>query len=115
MARTGLKKLWDYATKEGWVNGHSFPRGSYIHFDSDSGEKAIRITYPNGQDFVITHDMVKYAAIIATGVIELRSNNNGGNTLIYGCKIRFELNDGKSGVITTNLGNPLDRIEEVMF
>ena len=52
-------------TKAGYVNGHDFPRGSYLNFGSDRDEKFFLITYPNKTEERITHDMIKAATVLA--------------------------------------------------
>ncbi len=110
-----LKQIADQLTKNGWINGHDFPVGTYIHFSKDEGDSALRVTFPSGEEFKITHDMVKYAAVIAMGVIDIKGNSNGGNTLLHGTKIRFELKDGRTGVITCSIGESLNKIEHILF
>ena len=111
----GLKKVADGLNADGWVNGHDFPKGTYIRFEKEDGEDAFRIMYPSGEKLIVTHDKVKYAAILCMGTIELRSNGNGGNTQILGTKIRFELNDGKTGILTCSIGSNLNTVERVLF
>lgn len=111
----GLKKAADVLNADGRVNGHDFPPGTYLRFVEEDGENAFRIMYPSGEKLIVTHDKVKYAAILCMGVIGTRPNKYEGVTQILGTKIRFELNDGKSGIITCSIGDNLNIVESVLF
>ena len=109
-----LQKVVKNLTKSGWICGHDFPVGSFINCRKDENEHAFLVTYPNKNEEVITHDMIKCATILAMGVIDIKTDNKG-TTLIHGTKYLVVLTDGRQGVITSGLGKICEIIESVLF
>lgn len=107
-----LKDVAKAATSIGKVSGSSFPLGTIINLTKDEGEAAFLFTYPNKTEYVVTHDKVKKAEVLAMGVIDIKDN---GKTIVYGTKYRVELTDGKVAILTVGLGNTLYKIEQVLF
>ena len=99
----------------GKVNSSDFPVGTVIHFSETDGDASMTFTLPNDTKYVVTHDKVKSAEVLAMGVIDIQSNGNNGSTSIYGTKYRLELTDGKIAVLTVGLGNTLYKIEHIIF
>ena len=101
-------------SRAGEVNGSAFPVGSYINLGSEDGERFLLFTYPNKQEEKITHDMVKCATVLCTGVIDIKQDGKG-TTMLYGTKYLVVLKDGRQAVLTVGLGPSLYRIESVLF
>ncbi len=108
------KGVMKQMTKIGTVSGADFPLGTIINFSSADGDSAMLFTYPNKEEYVVTHEKVKSASVLAMGVIEIEKNGNN-TTLVYGTKYRVELNDGKVAILTVGLGNTLYKIEHIIF
>ena len=102
------------ATKIGDVSGSEFPVGTVIHFSETDGDASMTFTFPNDTKYVVTHDKVKHAEVLAMGVIDIQKNNNT-TTSIYGTKYKVELTDGKVAILTVGLGNTLYKIEHIIF
>ena len=102
------------ATSIGTVSGSDFPLGTIINFTKDEGEAAMLFTYPNKEEYVVTHDKVKSAQVLAMGVTDIRNNGNN-TTTIYGTKYKVELTDGKIAILTVGLGQTLYKIEHILF
>lgn len=109
-----MKNLAKAATSIGKVSGSSFPLGTIINLSTNEGENALMFTYPNKEEYIVTHDKVKSAEVLAMGVIDIKHDNKG-TTSIYGTKYRVELTDGKVAILTVGLGDTLYRIERVIF
>ena len=110
LAKTAVKN----ALSIGKVSGSSFPLGTIINLSHEDGDAAMLFTYPNKEEYVVTHDKVKSAEVLAMGVIDIQ-NNNKGTTTIYGTKYKVELTDGKVAILTVGLGNTLYQIEKIIF
>ena len=110
MAKNAVKN----ATSVGKVSGSSFPLGTIINFATEDGDAAMLFTYPNKEEYTVTHDKVKSAEVLAMGVIDIKSDNKG-TTLIHGTKYKVELTDGKVAILTVGLGQTLYRIEKIIF
>ena len=110
LAKSALKN----AAKIGEVSGSAFPVGSIINLSTQEGETALLFTYPNGEEYRVTHDMVKSASVLAMGVIDIEKKSNQ-TTLIHGTKYKVELTDGKIAVLTVGLGSTLYKIEHIIF
>lgn len=100
--------------KAGWVNGHEFPKGTFLNFSSDGAEKCFLFTFPNKTEEKITHDMIKCASLMAMGVIDIEKKGNV-TTLIHGAKYLIVLKDGRQAVITVGIGDPMNHVEGVLF
>lgn len=109
-----LKNIGKSMTSIGKVSGSSFPIGTIINFSKEDEDPALLFTYPNKQEYVVTHDKVKSAEVLAMGVIDI-NNSNKGTTSIYGTKYRVELLDGKVAILTVGLGQTLYSIEHIIF
>ena len=109
------KDILKNAGSIGKVNSSDFPVGTIIHFSDTEGDASMTFTYPNDEKYIVTHDKVKKAEVLAMGVIDIKSNGNNGSTSLYGTKYRLELTDGKVAVLTVGLGNTLYKIEHIIF
>lgn len=109
-----LKNVAKQATSIGKVSGSSFPLGTYINFSTSDGDAAMTFTYPNKDEYVVTHDNVVKAEVLAMGVIDITKKGNT-TTLVHGTKYRVELKDGKVAILTVGLGDSLYRIERIIF
>lgn len=110
MAQGALKN----ATSIGKVSGSSFPLGTIINLTQNDGDAAMMFTYPNKEEYIVTHDKIKKAEVLAMGVIDIK-NDSKGTTLLHGTKYRVELTDGKVAILTVGLGDTLYRIERIIF
>ncbi len=95
----------------GYVSGSAFPAGTVIRADNDN---YIIFAMPNKTEYVVTHDKVKNAWILAMGVIDIRESGNQ-TAAIYGTKYKIELSDGKTAVLTARAGTESYRIEHIIF
>ena len=102
------------ATSIGKDSGSEFPVGTIINLTNTNGDASMTFTFPNKTEYVVTHDKVKKAEVLAMGVIDIQQNGNT-TTLIHGTKYRVELADGKVAVLTVGLGDTLYRIEHIIF
>ncbi len=109
-----MKGAMKNLTKIGTVSGSSFPVGTIINFSSSDGEKTLLFTMPNKDEYVVSHDKVKKAEVLAMGVIEIEKKGNN-TTMIHGTKYKLELNDGKVAIMTVGLGDTLYEIEHIIF
>ena len=114
MAKEMGKDMLKNMTKIGSVSGSSFPINTKINLTTSDGESALLLTYPNREEYIITHDKVKYAEVLAMGVIDIQTQKNV-TTSIYGTKYKVELNDGKVAILTVGLGDTLYQIEHIIF
>ena len=111
VAKKALKK----AALIGYVSGSDFPVGTYINFKvSEEGEHSMLFTLPNETEYLVTHDNVKSAEVLAMGVIEI-INSGKSTTSIYGTKYKVELADGKTAILTVGLGSTLYKVEHILF
>ena len=110
MAKNAVKN----AASIGKVSGSSFPLGTIINLAHDGGDAALLFTYPNKEEYTVTHDKVKSAEVLAMGVIDIQ-NNGKQTTTIYGTKYKVELTDGKVAILTVGLGDTLYKIEKIIF
>lgn len=110
MAKNAMKN----ATSIGKVSGSSFPLGTIINLTQDDGDAAMMFTYPNKEEYIVTHDKVKYAEVLAMGVIDIK-NDGKVTTTLYGTKYKVELTDGKVAILTVGLGDTLYKIEKIIF
>ena len=101
-------------TRAGDVVSSDFPLGSFINFGSEEGENYILFTKPDMTSEKITHDMVKCAAVLAMGVIDIQAKGNV-TTSLYGTKYLCVLKDGRQAVLTVGLGKDAYRVERVLF
>lgn len=124
----GLRNILNSLSRAGEVNGSEFPLGTYINFGSEEGENYMLFTYPNKTEEKITHDMVKCATILAMGVTELKTAQQGkaftntqvgvvtGNvSIMYGAKYLCVLKDGRQAILTVNLGKTQYMVERILF
>lgn len=102
------------ANSVGQVSSSDFPVGTFINLTNNEGDKAMTFTLPNKEEYVVTHDKVKHAEVLAMGVIDIQTKNNT-TTSIYGTKYKVELTDGKVAILTVGLGRTLYRIEQILF
>ena len=109
-----MKNALKNATSIGQVSGSSFPLGTIINLSSDEGDAALLFTYPNKEEYVVTHDKVQSAEVLAMGVIDIREQGKT-TTTVYGTKYKVELTDGKVAILTVGLGKTLYQIERVIF
>ncbi len=109
-----LKSAVKAATKIGSVSSSDFPVGTSINLTQTDGDASMTFTMPNKEEYVVTHDMVKHAEVLAMGVIDIKTFNNQ-TTSYYGTKYKVELTDGKVAVLTVGLGNALYNIEHIIF
>lgn len=109
-----LKNVGKSITSIGTVSGSSFPIGTIINLSKEDEEPALLFTYPNKQEYVVTHDKVKSAEVLAMGVIDIKHSGNT-TTSLYGTKYRVELLDGKVAILTVGIGATLYRIEHIIF
>lgn len=109
-----LKGAVKSATAIGKVTGSEFPLGTYINVTETNGEASLTFTYPNKQEYTVTHDKVKSAEILAMGVIDIEKKGNQ-TTSVYGTKYKVEFTDGKVAILTVGLGDTLYKIERVLF
>jgi hypothetical protein len=92
----------------GEINGSSFSSSLSVSLTGN----CIRVNGMGGEGFDITHDMIKYAALIALGPISVSKRNS--TTVIYGAKYRFELIDGRTGVLTCST-EATGMVEHILF
>ena len=109
-----LKSVAKSMTSIGNVSGSDFPVGTMIHFSETDGDSSMTFTMPNKTEYVVTHDKVKSAEVLAMGVIDIRQDSKG-TTSLYGTKYKVELTDGKVAVLTVGIGNTLYKIEHILF
>jgi len=109
-----LKGAVQKAASIGDVSGSSFPLGTYINLTTDDGDKAMKFTYPNKEEYIVTRDKVKSAEVLAMGVIDIKQDSKG-TTTIYGTKYKVELTDGKVAILTVGLGKTLYKVEQILF
>lgn len=102
------------ATSIGKVSGSEFPVGTIINLTSTDGDASMTFTLPNKTEYIVTHDKVKSAEVLAMGVIDIQQKGNT-TTSVYGTKYKVELTDGKVAVLTVGLGDTLYRIEHIIF
>ncbi len=102
------------ATSIGKVSGSEFPVGTIINLTSTDGDASMTFTLPNKSEYIVTHDKVKSAEVLAMGVIDIQQKGNT-TTSVYGTKYKVELTDGKVAVLTVGLGDTLYRIEHIIF
>lgn len=108
------KDILKNAASIGKVNSSDFPVGTIIHFSETDGDASMTFIYPNDEKYIVTHDKVKKAEVLAMGVIDIQKSNNT-TTSIYGTKYKLELSDGKIAVLTVGLGDTLYKIEHIIF
>ncbi len=108
------KGVMKQLTSIGNVSGSDFPVGTIIHFSDTDGDASMTFTLPNKTEYVVTHDKVKHAEVLAMGVIDIKPNGNT-NTCLYGTKYKVELNDGKVAILTVGLGDTLYKVEHILF
>lgn len=109
-AKDSLKK----AASIGSVSGSDFPVGTYINLKVDNNEPTMLFTFPNKTEYVVTHDKVKNAEVLAMGVIDIKQQGNT-TVSVYGTKYKVELVDGKTAILTVGLGLTLEQIEHILF
>ena len=112
-----MQKAVKAATRIGEVSGSEFPVGTTINIQKgeDSSFSKMLFTFPNGQEYVVTRDKVKFAEVLSMGVIDIKDDSRKGQTMIYGTKYKVELTDGKVAVLTVGLGKTLYYIEHIIF
>ncbi len=109
-----LKNMAKAANSIGKVSGSEFPVGTFINLTNTDGDSSMTFTLPNQTEYVVTHDKVKSAEVLAMGVIDIQNKGNT-TTSIYGTKYRVVLNDGKVAILTVGLGDTLYKIEHIIF
>ena len=109
-----LKDVAKKMTKVGTVSGSSFPLGTYINFATEDGDAAMLFTYPSKEEYMVTHDKVESAEVLAMGVIDIKQDGKN-TTMLYGTKYRVVLKDGKVAILTVGLGDTLYKVERVIF
>lgn len=109
-----IKDVAKKATSVGKVSGSGFPLGTYINFGNSDGDNAMIFTYPSKEEYVVTHDKVKSAQVLAMGVMDVQ-NNGKNTTMTYGTKYKLELTDGKVAILSVGLGDNLYKIERIIF
>lgn len=109
-----IKNVAKQAMSIGKVSGSGFPVGTIINLSSSNGDSAMLFTLPNKEEYVVTHDKIVSAEVLAMGVIDIESNNKG-TTLIHGTKYKITLTDGKVAVLTVGLGDTLYKVEHIIF
>ena len=109
-----MKGLAKAATSIGKVSGSEFPVGTIINLTNTDGDAFMTFTLPNKTEYVVTHDKVKSAEVLAMGVIDIQNKGNT-TTSLYGTKYKLVLNDGKVAVLTVGLGDTLYKIEHIIF
>ncbi len=109
-----MKGAMKAATSIGKVSGSEFPVGTIINLTNTDGDASMTFTLPNKTEYIVTHDKVKNAKVLAMGVIDIQKNGNT-TTSIYGTKYELELTDGKVAVLTVGLGDTLYKIEHIIF
>lgn len=109
-----LSNMAKAMTSIGKVSGSNFPVGTIINLKKEGGDDAMLFTFPNKEEYVVTRDKVKSAAVLSMGVIDIQ-NNGKQTTTVYGTKYKVELNDGKVAILTVGLGSTLYQIEHIIF
>ena len=109
-----VKNVAKNMTKIGDVASSDFPVGTIINLTENEGDPSMTFTLPDKSEYVVTHDKVKSAEVLAMGVIDIQQNGNNTTTL-YGTKYKVNLIDGKVAVLTVGLGKTLYRIEHILF
>ena len=60
-----LKNVAKGLTSIGKVSGSEFPVGTFINFTNTDGDASMTFTLPNKTEYVVTHDKVKSAEVLA--------------------------------------------------
>ena len=106
-----------YLTAEaGVVSGSAFPEGTYLHFEGKPEGKKLYFVYPDNGMEELTHDMVKCATILTTGVF-MYGHPLGNPPLepINGTKYLVVLKDGRQFVHLVHLAETQYFVERIYF
>lgn len=100
----------------GVVSGYAFPEGTYLHFDGKPESKKLYFVYPDETTEELTHDMVKCATILATGVF-MYGNPLGNPPAepINGTKYLVVLKDGRQFIHLVSLAETQYYVERIYF
>ena len=106
-----------YLTMEaGVVSGSSFPEGTYLHFEGKPEDKKLFFVYPDKATEELTHDMVKCATILTTGVFTYGSVlGNPPLEPINGTKYLVVLKDGRQFIHLVHLAETQYFVERIYF
>ena len=109
----------------GWATGYYFPIGTKVFLADDDNERVLELEAPNGEIFVLSHDKIKAAHPPVLGIIAINQESmlaaaaNGhttqSKTLIHGSKYLVELNDGNSVMLSIILGEPMYKVESIIY
>ncbi len=106
------------ASKLGYVTGADFSKKNTFggfqkpvlgFHTTEEGEDTLEVLFIDQTQYVITHDMVKNAEVLAMGIIEVKNNNT-----TPGIKYKVELTDGKTAILTVEIGKE-DIVESILF
>ena len=106
-----------YLTREaGVVSGSAFPEGTYLHFEGTPESKKLFFVYPDSATEELTHDMVKCATILTTGIFTY-GNPSDPTKLepINGSKYLVVLKDGRQFIHLVSLAETQYFVERIYF
>ena len=100
----------------GVVAGYAFPEGTYLHFEGKPESKKLYFAYPDKTTEELTHDMIKCATILTTGVF-MYGNPLGAPALepINGTKYLVVLKDGRQFIHWVHLAETQYYVERIYF
>lgn len=100
----------------GIVSGSSFPEGTYLHFEGTPESKKLYFVFPDKTTEELTHDKVKCATILSTGVF-MYGNPFGAPPVepINGTKYLVVLKDGRQFVHLVHLAETQYFVERIYF
>ena len=76
---------------------------------TEDGDEPLAVLFTDNTQYIITHDMVKNAEILAMGTIFVKSNK-----AVPGIKYKVELTDGKTAILTVPMDKD-DKVERILF
>ena len=106
-----------YLTMEaGVVSGSAFPEGTYLHFEGKPEDKKLFFVYHDKTTEELTHDMVKCATILATGVFMYGTvTNNPPLEPLNATKYLVVLKDGRQFIHLVYLAETQYFVERIYF
>ncbi len=108
----------------GYATGSHFPIGTKVFLcEDDENAKILELESPNGEIYVLTSEKVAKAYPPVLGVIDIPKAGfwdvgyNYGETIaiIHGAKYQVDLTDGFSVMLTIILGEPMYKVERVIY
>ncbi len=110
----------------GYATGSHFPIGTKVFLcEDDENSKILELESPNGEIYILSTDKVAKVYPPVLGVIDIPKagfmdalqGHEYGKTMsiIHGAKYQVDLTDGFSVMLTIILGEPMYKVERVIY